>query len=582
MTASRKIRTQNAQPNNAACYIVSATKAPKAANTNVINGYHAELQQKLVAIQANAQKGIALSESSRTYLYLLLADIYLLSREFATDIAFLEKCYSDAGIGGNTFNANKKINYRRFLRLAFGWKVIDGYANNKLGHWAKVMNILDAEFTASPARFRVDGRQKLANIIRDRGGITNIVAPNAGNDDDTDPNTPAPAAGKVSAKQQHCVDIDYGKFLRDSGVASIGVFKPVHALQANNDNLLTMVGVLNDDGTVNVLGVSYSEATVNSVAKSVLSDGAKVHTGVLKAVGEIIQSIAYPAVGKPLDPQKRALWRERVFNDTKSRAKSGPVTGPRDLVIDGVNNVIEYGSIGTTNSVTVQCKPKVSLANPKFHSLAADKCIVLEDQLQNGNFGLLKSGSPIYRGSKVGNGISMVLPITTAMGDDASLQFTKRTVSTKSLNTKAFKHEWLVHMPVSSLVSMRNSWMKDWASNLGRDRQLLRKNNVYMSLRANSKGLFLDYNFSKLGKPVSRPLSKSVDMNSTKGYDTMVRSKDIMPVLYNVCDIAIEGSLTMRGNSDMVVITYATTVGQFTITVPTVAGENTSRNTKRS
>ena len=54
-----------------------------------------------------------------------------------------------------------------------------------------------------------------------------------------------------------------------------------------------------------------------------------------------------------------------------------------------------------------------------------------------------------------------------------------------------------------------------------------------------------------------------------KSLSLSLRSKDIAPILYNLADTAVTGSIAISGNEQAVLIEFGTDMGRYQIAIPT-------------
>jgi hypothetical protein len=129
---------------------------------------------------------------------------------------------------------------------------------------------------------------------------------------------------------------------------------------------------------------------------------------------------------------------------------------------------------------------------------------------------------------------------------------------------------WQFDVSVEWFESLRADWLDEWFTTLGRNTQLKRINNSVFNLSITQKAIRIAFNMDETGIAPSYNKSGNIKFNNEqKEASVVVRSKELAPILYNIADLAIEGSISISGNDDAIVFEFNTSVGEYKIAVPT-------------
>ena len=139
-------------------------------------------------------------------------------------------------------------------------------------------------------------------------------------------------------------------------------------------------------------------------------------------------------------------------------------------------------------------------------------------------------------------------------------------------NWAAFKGTWKTKVDVNWLVKLRAEFLDEWFSKLGKSTQIARDNNYVFTLNFTDKKLNIKFNIGKTGGSASRSFDLVTALpKGDKSLSLTLRSKDIAPVLYNLADTAVSGSIAISGNEQAVLIEFKTDMGRYQIAIPTAS-----------
>ena len=555
----------------------------------------AKLKDKLAQLRLRATETTRLTESSRQHLYRTLSEAYLYWRDCQQEPDFLEKEYKKANIQSRELGDNK-INFRPFVKLVFGLSSTAGYANNKASQWATVMRKLDELYTASPIRYEENGEGRLALDIASLGGITNIIL------EDKEENYP-PDEVKLPAKK--IKDIIGAKLSDDElaqrgrillsgkSAAAIGVANPTASIRADGDSFVGLIGRRETDGTITLLGSTNDAEAINALAKHATKRNYYLLPKNLRQIAEVLSVPLFPYGSKPKSKEAERAWEQRIYYDQLGKyivkgKKAGdkdtkvPIGTPRRLLIRGKQKDIIYSNMRMDCCVVIRCEPVVSLASKSMNIyLKTEERKHIDNAISNGELELMTA---------IPN--SKLNPVTGALHDftlQISNQFNSRshilhfyeqgrannsatTNHQGDFNWAAFKATWKTKIDINWLVKLRAEFLDEWFSKLGKTTQIARDNNYVFTLEFTEKKLITKFNIGKTGGSASRPFDLVTSL--PKGENSLslsLRSKDIGPILYNLADTAVTGSINISGNEQAVLVEFKTDMGRYQIAIPTAS-----------
>ncbi len=554
----------------------------------------------LNSLRTEANDTYSLADKARITQYRHLANTLMVYRQLSQAPELLTAAYRAAGID-HSKTLNNRTNYRPFVRLIYSMNDITPYLSNKLGRWSAVLGLLDDAYLANQPYYDADPVPRLAAYIELKGGITAMHETVKHNGDDdlsksaADPAKLSPAVTKrkrdaVLAKQQATAELAKRRLNQFSHtqLPPIAEFKPTQPIAHNDQKLVALIARIEADGTIKVLASSAAADAINAVAANVK---AKEFGGVSPALAVLAETVSlqmFPETGKPNGAEGRAAWRDRVFYDAVTSAKAAdnvnasgePQTTPRRLMLCGKTNSIVLSNMRRSRGVTIIAKPKTMQLPAGDHYLMTRQRWDLEAIVTSGQIELLRSKTENNLLAVDGQLHSHVLEIeNTGTGATQSLYFYEKGRSRDNavnnwegqINTATFKADWTASVTTAFFEHIRERHFDEWFSKLGRNRQMLRKNNRLSNFIVSKDQLTLDFNQQKIGPTpkVSVPFSAKL-ANAATSLAYSFRHKDIAPVFYNLGEVAATSSFEIAGNTDAMLINFSTNVAAWTVAIPTM------------
>lgn len=367
----------------------------------------------------------------------------------------------------------------------------------------------------------------------------------------------------------------------------IAEFKSQQPLQVDDQRLVALIARVDADGTIKVLASSCSADAVNAVAANL---NAKEFGGVSPALAVLAETVslqAFPAHAKPAGAEGHAAWRDRVFYDRVTSAKAAdkantsgePQTTPRRLLLCGKTNSILLSNMRRSRGVTIVAKPKnMQLPAGDTYLKTRDRWR-LEEMVAGDEIELMRAKSDNCLLPVDGKLHSHVLEIeNTGTGEVKPFYFYEkgraRDHATNNwqgtIAPSTFKAEWTATVTTAFFATLREQHLDRWFRTLGRNTQLKRENNHAAQLVVTANQLAIDFNQQTIGDTpaVTVPIAAKLH-NAATSLTYSFRYKDVAPVFYNLADAATTSAISIKGNTDAMLITFNTSVAAYIIALPT-------------
>lgn len=556
-----------------------------------------DLQQRLDELKLKGTAAFAEYKSSRKSLYNTFARAYTLWRLCQVQPDFLPKEYKKAGITANKL-ADNRVNFRPFIRLVFGITAKTGTENNKVQHWANVLNALDDDYNERPAYYAANAEAKLIAHIEQQGGITEIVKKNADETADDDEELPKPSKSK---KDLAAISAALAKRRIDQLITqppkSLAVAdKFSRSVSVDKDGLVALIGKRNAKGKIEIVATSIDPAALQSVALHSMRDYADEIDPSLRTLAEIIHTQTFPQIGMPSNEARRKEWRRVVeVHETSVSAykdeldkKTGKkvkvlkkLKNPRRLLILGDRGMIVLGRQREHGAAVTMMTPSFKLCGKEIVVLRPSDRVAFEDPIVDGTLAIYRA-TPSDKLSPVSNDPKWhyhLLLENTATGHKRTIYFEKYRgeLGRSSTNfqlmfdaTGQFKPTWQFTADKDWFVELRAEWLDEWFKSLGLHTRILRSDSKVFEWKITPTKLAIRFEIDddKHADKHTTAVPKCT-MKGAKSKACLVASMDLAPVLYNLTELALTSKVTVCGDEHAMVFSYATDMGEFRIAIPT-------------
>lgn len=545
---------------------------------------------KLVAdLQARATETAAAFAGVRIALYKTLAAAVLLHRDIMNDAPeLLVDAYEHAGINF-VKNGTDAQYYRPWLRLIYGVHAAQGYMSNKLGNYAACMCQLSLEVESNPETYKLEGEARLAQFLEHNGGIHALArkhrgepmpqddeedgegGSDGGNDgDDDDGNKPKPPSAKLIAEK--AIELLLGE-----NAGGFGTMNPVRPISLAENGLVVMVAMKRPDGLFRVVGTTTSNDVINRAAieATVNELGNVPHD--LAVFAEVASVAKYPAEALPSGSETREQWLStRYYDAVKQQAANtndptaAPLTTPREMVVDADNNTVRYSGSGYHRGVVIHCRPVIglSLSGHRLHLKQGD-CARLEDLVDNG---------VEYLRAAVANDSHLapknsILVQNAVTGDQHKFTFADNAADNGCADFDFDQHvpDWTAHLDRRAIDMLGSMMLNTYFTTLGKANQVTRQNNKEWEVRLAKDSISFAHNTDTTDICEVDTVAASVVFAANKtNASCKVRTKDFGAALYRTVGLPLTAGVEIAGNSQALVLRFATVLGNYSVAVPTI------------
>lgn len=554
------------------------------------------LKEQLEKLQLSASSVWEQKDKVRRDIYRTLATAYMNWREASQMPDWLEKQYANAGITTRV-KRNNEVNFRPYIRLIFGFITPTQYEKNKINDYDLVMVQLDRQFNENPNAYQSNAILKLASYIAQCNGVSGIKADNAGevqpdaNDEVSDKEEKRLAKKKQSDDELASRSIDVLANSTHSGIGTADVHQHV---RTDENNLVVLMGRREASGSITVLGTTNNAEAIRVAAIHTAQRNLTLIPYNIRLLAEVISTQMYPRIGKPKGKDAQRAWYKRILLD-KTGVKLSNVhklkrsdvdltndetTNPRFLMLRKVWEDVLFSSLRSQRSVVTLCKPRIFIGDKHRNIyLKTNERYAIETYIENGEIELM-SAHPASSLKRVHDEkyIYMMTIENKFNNSKKNLHFYEhgrerdnpQLKSQTEFHFFAFKPKWKCAVDVGWLDNLRADWLDNWFVTLGRDKQLKRENNATFQLQICKTAIRFTYNMDDTGIAPTHNADVDVEfLDKAKEHKITARSKDLAPVLFNIAELPIDGTINVSGDDDAIVFEFTTDVGDYQIAVPT-------------
>ena len=539
-------------------------------------------------LSQEAVTALAQFDRSTTALYKVLVEVLLLWKQCANEPGLLEHLYLS-------------IRYKKppddlptlvpFLRVIFKKSKIVAKEHARFTKWNIALLCLLYELHANPKRYRANPVPKLVAFISKSGGLDGLLT---GEDkariereenvsllkDETEFNP----FREAPVEQMLATAIENIKH----GVA-VGSVVPNEAVRIGEDDLSALLIRRTNAGSFEILGSTNRRDAIGLVAHHMVRSSTSRLEAELKAIVDTIHTQAYPPLAMPASLLAREKWLTDVYRDqTRFLAKNVPgriekkknerLLSAKKLHIDGSSATLTLSSSRVRASVVTKCSGmKSSVAADHQCCLPGRDLLLLERMLETGEINAIdvidhRALRPISMGSKHLYSLQLKRPTPQKVKIitlyDPSRDSGLDSAFQSDFDFSVWSPKWSFSVPQKWFVELRERFLDRWFATLGANKQVKRLNNQVFELATEATALRIGFNLSEAGspKPFEMPISRP---QTTALSPAFYLSKDLGPVLYNLADMDIESPVMLSGNSDALVASFTSTIGNVQIAVPT-------------
>jgi hypothetical protein len=558
------------------------------------------LNKRLGELQEGADAQYEIYKRSHEQLWVLLSRAYLWWREASQESGYLESLYKQREIGFRATDSNLP-NFNPLIRLIWNMQEPDNAERVTISSWNKALQSVHERYLQNPDDFRHNPEGKLTAYIQGEGGVAGLTASTAEYVDEEQPATHATRRKSHSSTMTAQSQAEIARSAltelkaQKEGIGSVNVRETV---RVGGDGLLVLLARREKNGHITVLGSSNDPTQIANVAALAVETNLTNLPPNLRAFTEVIATQTFPPHALPSSPDKRSKWYRTRYADKSDlwqcdlegwtgKDRGERLRSAKKVLLRGKERDILLSGSRVAVSPVTRCILNNAIIDKEHTAfLRVLERSKIEQWIESKEITLLRA-EPKQRlkTASAEEQASYKLAVTnTVSGFTKFLHFYGHTPQQKKGHYQAdfqrdkFKADWSLRLGTEWFANLRQEWADKWFAELGQFNQILRPHNAVIELKVTANKIYVLFNLQLKDSPFKTfPFPEPIK-TFKRTQMTAYFSKDLAPILFNLADAHINGSVTMAGNAHAIVFRYATQVGKFEIAVPTLDAKRKHRD----
>ena len=470
------------------------------------------------------------------------------------------------------------------------WNLQPQSMKNRVSIYAAALDELDAEYTVRPKDFRTNPEAKFKQLIKDNGGLIGAANRRAQlNDNIAKPTKPViDAFADEVAKSKAWLEEHSLSLLKSTVIGSATLSA---SIKFGADGVAACVLAQGANGQVQIRAASNDNTPIDIIARAA-ARRLTAKDPSLSMLAEIVATQSFPAAYCPEGSRAKLSgrygdWHNRVYLEKDETAAAGPAC--RRLVVR--QNDILLSAVGTNASVATLLKPSRLLTGADFPTfLDFERVRLIEDWLQSETM-VARTAMPVagLRKPPKGHTDRRILDVKNeATGMSVTLNLERvcfsgssRTTSQPDFNPQKFMPTWSFTATQDWFHTLRDKCLTPWFSKTVSGAKLNRPAHWLFDIKVTKSKLVIGFEHDASG---DRP-EEDIDLESPATLARAqvkfhVSTKDFAPAFYNLADFDLRGSVNVSGDDTVLLLQFATAIGEYTIAIPTTKppGDKVERN----
>ena len=553
--------------------------------------------------------------------YESLVDAYLYHRSVRHIPNFLTELYDATGATG--YKISNTQNFRVFVKAIFRLdldpkklteaeikqqRLTPGSQQNRVGDYADALTALDDEWERHPDDYSYHPRIKLLEFITEKtlGRLVNSTkeeraAGKGKNKLDTN--------DEIAVTKKHLAHVSLSAIKTTKqkiGSATITKEEQVHF---NGDGLTACICRYNPaNKSYEIIATSSDDETIQSIASGDTARLDNIRTAALQTLAEVVATQSFPSRYIPAGDRAKLNgglkgWYDSVYLEpgkvkAVKTAKDGTTKKVktytnRRLVLRGRDIILSAQR--TDASIVTILIPKHKLV-PKItdeYFMKAEYLRPLEEWIENKTIAARVStpASAVGKADPSTKADYMLEVENSATKSKKTRLFfykigrketNENSTGQVDFNQSSFKPLWEFKVGRDWLVKLRNNTLDAWFRNAASGKKIKRIENAVFELSISSTRFVIGWEIDATNTHPNEPytLPKKAKTPNANSFKFLISSKDLAPVLYNICDLSIIGEIKFAGDNAAMTINFETQMGSFCIAIPTA--EQTTKGIKRN
>ena len=532
--------------------------------------------------------------------YDVLAKAYLYYRKVEGVPKFIDELYAQHGV--QSYDKSNTVNFRPFVRVVFRLdlpniteaeqqqqRLTPGSQRNRVGNYADVLAAVHAEWCENPDAYQTDAaRGKLAEFITSKG-LRRLVDDGKDQRDESKGKGPVEDDVDVTATRKFLADHALQRIKSEKGkIGSATITKP-ESVHFNADRLTACICRYNEKtGAYEIIATSSDENAIRDIAEGDTARLDQIASPALRTIAEVVATQCFPARFIPGGNRAKLTgalkaWYNAVYLE---QAKVKGTANNRRLVLRGHDILLSARRMDA--SVVTILKPKHKLVGKVTDEqyLRPTSLRTIEEWIENKTIAARKTTPSNKLGpaaeNTAANAMVTVHNTATTRKDNRLFFYDVHRKEDNPDSTGqaeyaggAFKRAWSFSASRAWLMSLRSKFLDEWFRYAASGKKLKRWEHSFFDIKVTPTKIIFGFEIDDTETFPTRSidLESAAKLGSKTTFNFRVSSKDLAPILYNVSDLSVAGAIKFEGDEHVMVLTFATEMGQYTIAIPTVTGK---------
>lgn len=531
--------------------------------------------------------------------YDVVAKAYLYYRKVEGVPKFLDELYAKHGV--QSYDKGNTVNFRPFVRVVFRLdlpnlseaeqqrqRLTPGSQRNRVGNYADAIAAIHAEWCENPDAYLTNPQGKLAEFIAGKG-LRRLVDEGKDKRDQFKGKDPVEDDVDVTATRKFLAEHALKRIASEKGkIGSATITKP-ESVHFNADRLTACICRYNEKtGAYEIIATSSDENAIRDIAEGDTARLDQIASPALRTIAEVVATQSFPARFIPGGNRAKLTgalkaWYNAVYLE---QAKVKGTANNRRLVLRGRDILLSARRMDA--SVVTILKPKYKLVGKVTDEqyLRPTSLRTIEEWIENKTIAA-RTTTPSNKlgpaaANTAANAMLTVHNKATASKDHRLFFYdvyrkedNPDSTGQADYTGGTFKRAWSFSAKRAWLMSLRNKFLDEWFRCAASGKKLKRWENNFFDIKITATKIIFGY---EIDDTETFPtdiieLDNGAKLAAKASFNFRVSSKDLAPILYNVSDLSVAGSIKFEGDEHVMVISFSTEMGQYTIAIPTVTGE---------
>lgn len=526
------------------------------------NTRYEQLIAELEQLKKLADEQNHLYKSSRDLLYEGLARVYLWWREANKEEGLLERIYSEYNIQYKKITKHD-IQFSPLLRYLWN---MDGTVNsNKIDAWNRALNNIHVEFENQKEYYKVNSKDKIISYIDTSGGVTALTGYIDKPSEDN--RTPKNKLSKTAQEKLTDAHLQKSKHFFATAATPIANLPTTIHLPAADSGLTLgllrktangyeLLSTIDDNDLVNQALVASYKHTSEEMPYTVRFITEIIRTQTLphqisKLSDRLTEISKYKVGGETRKQYRRLLFisatQQFVLSDNRAGCSVVTIAKPYSEILDAQEDV----ALAVRDRRFIEANLIYSFDFNFYTADATDKVPAIENEAASHKLMVENTVTKKFQ-------FIRFFPLTTNKSAARFQAVLKPGFEFKPTYTATLDRQWIGNMYALFL----SRWVNGYGKNIKRVEHRI------MQLGLGNASIIFGFTLRADKFTTFEEVGFDTVLNDVEPQSVQVLSKDIVPILYNLTALEIDGDVLLEADSKMLRFTFKTECADYSINVP--------------